>query len=115
MSWENKSPAPRSSVVIARLLASEGYTDYLANQIERYWMKTSGLSDRQTKKIQRLNKELSRIAKELSEGDKMVLGRFIGLHKKMAFDTGLRMGLIAYLTSLRNGKDDTEEDNTVPL
>lgn len=45
----------------------------------------------------------------MSVGDKLILGRFIGLHKKMAFDTGLRIGLTAF--AHLNAKDLEEEAN----
>ena len=94
-------------MVIARLLNSEGFTDYVANQIERYWKNSSGLTDRQKQKIRRLEKALSDFMRDKTEGEKAVIGKFIGLHKKMSFDTGLRMGLSAF--AARNAEDVPDE------
>lgn len=97
--------APNSAVVIARLLGTEGFSDYVANGVEQYWRKKSGLSARQRKQIERLDKEVARIMAAASEGDRQIMGRFIGLHKKMSFDTGLRIGL----TALTHRKTDLSE------
>ena len=86
-----------SAVVIARLLGTEGFTDYVANSVHKYWRKSSGLSPRQQNKLKHLEENMTGICKKLSEGDKMVLGRFISYHKKMSFDTGLKIGLTCIL------------------
>lgn len=85
-----------SAVVIARLLGTEGFTDHLANEIERYWKTKSGLTNRQLKQLQQLDEKLSEVMKGLSVADRLVVGRFIGLHKKMSFETGLKIGLQAF-------------------
>jgi hypothetical protein len=92
--------APSSACVIAKLLATEGFTDFLANGIEQYWRKKSGLTDRQKKQIARLDNEVARIMAASTEGDRQIMGRFIGLHKKMSFDTGLRIGLMTLVFRL---------------
>ncbi len=99
--------AIRSSVVIARLLDSEGFTDHTANQIERYWKKVARLSPRQQRQILRLEKEIASMAAGLTEGQRLAMGRFIGLHKKMSFETGLRIGLTAYLMRVRQTAEDS--------
>lgn len=71
-----------SAVVIAKLLGTEGFSDHVANQVEKYWRGRSGLTERQQKSISRLEKEITRICESLSEGDKLVLGKFIGLHQR---------------------------------
>lgn len=86
----------RSATVIAQLLGTEGFSDFTANQVEKYWRTRSGLTDRQQRQIDRLNKEVSLIMSGLSEGDCLVIGKFIGLHKKMSFDAGLKIGLQAF-------------------
>lgn len=94
---KGRSGKINSAIVIARLISAEGFNDHVANQVGKYYREAIGLTDRQKKKITRLSRELSRIAQEkLSEGDRHVLGRFIGLHKKMSFDVGLRVGLGAF-------------------
>ena len=100
-----------SAVVIARLLSTEGFTDRLANAVEKYWLKNTGLSKRQQHQIKRLDVELSKMAADLSEGEKRVLGRFIALHKKMSFDTGLRIGMT--LAAHKNVQDVEEATGRV--
>ena len=85
-----------SACVIAELLAAQGFTDYLANRIENYWKRNAGLTERQLERFKRLDAELSRIMKGLSEGDRGIVGKFISLHKRMSFDTGLRIGIQAF-------------------
>ena len=91
---------PNSACVLAKLLATEGWTDYLANGVEQYWRNKSGLTERQRRQIERLDKEVSRIMAAAQEGDRRIIGRFIGLHKKMSFETGLRIGLMTLIFHL---------------
>ena len=93
-----KSKPLRSAVVIGKLLSTEGFTDHVACMIEKYWKKSSGLTERQRRQMKRLETELSRICGDMPPGDRLVLGRFIGLHKKMSFDTGLKIGIQAFAT-----------------
>lgn len=86
----------KSAEVIGRLLGAEGFSDYLANQIEHYWKTRSGLTERQQKSIKVLRKEFSGIMANLSKAECLVIGRFIGFKEKMAFDTGLKIGLQAF-------------------
>lgn len=88
--------AIKSSVVIAKHLGAGGFSDLVANQVESYWKKCSGLSPRQLRQIHQLEKAIADLAKNLSVTDRLALGRFIGLHKKMSFDTGLRIGLMTF-------------------
>ncbi len=90
--------ALNSAIVIARLLGTEGFTDHTANEVERYFRNRSGLNDRQKKAISLLDKEVSNIMRHLTKGECLVIGKFIGLHKKMSFDTGLKIGLQAFAT-----------------
>jgi hypothetical protein len=91
-----KSRGNSSAIIVARLLATEGFTDHTANQVERYWKRRSGLSPRQHRQLKQLETELSEIMKGLSAAERLVVGRFIGLRMKMAFDTGLKIGLQAF-------------------
>lgn len=86
----------KSSVVIAKLLGSEGFTDHVGNAIERYWKKTV-MRRQASRKFARIEKEFSAlITEKMDMKERMLLGRFIALHKRMSFDTGLRIGLTAY-------------------
>ena len=85
-----------SAVVIARLLSTEGFSERVANNVDKYFKKNSSLSYRQKRQLERLDKELSSMCMKLSEGEKQVLGKFIGLHKKMSFHVGLKIGLTSW-------------------
>jgi len=98
----------RSAVVIARLLATEGFTDHTANQVERYWKEKAGLNERQRRQIKRLEDEVSAMTKDMTVAQRLVLGRFIGLHKKMSFDARLKIGLQAF--AQRTDKPIEEEE-----
>lgn len=87
-----RKPVP-SARKIAELLCLSGWTPEAAGAIRRYWMYRTGLTERQVNQIRRLKTELSELAHGLTEGQRQVLGRFIGLQKKLSFDMGLRMGL----------------------
>lgn len=95
-----QSRRKRSAVIIARLLSTEGFTDHTANLVESYWRKNSGLSFRQQRQISQLDKKVGEIMKDLPIETRLVIGRFIGLHKKMSFDTGLKIGLQAFATKM---------------
>jgi len=46
-----------SAIIVARLLATEGFTDHTGNEVERYWKKKSGLNERQRRQIAKLEVE----------------------------------------------------------
>jgi len=85
----------KSAAVIARLLITEGFSDHLGNQIEKYWMRNicHGASKRRYRKF---DKEISEMLKKLTDAERLVLGKWISYHKAMSFDTGLRIGLTAF-------------------
>jgi hypothetical protein len=91
-------PKPiNSSVVIAKMLDSEGFSDHVANQVERYWMRNI-CNPRARKKYRKLDADIAAMCSKLTDGEKYILGKFIALHKRMSFDTGLRIGLSAFAT-----------------
>ncbi len=98
----------RSSVIIARLLDSEGFTDFTANQVEKYWRKNIGGTNRQQNKLKKIDKELSEFMRDKTEAERLLIGRFIGLHKKMSFDVGLRIGITAF--AVKNDKQVFDDE-----
>lgn len=94
-----------SSVVIAKMLKSEGFSDHVANEVERYWMKNIA---RGTRRVRNLDKNMSEVMKKLDDGEKLIVGKFISMHKRQSFDTGLRIGLTAFAV-----KNDKEFDEAV--
>lgn len=103
-----------SAVVIARHLGAEGFTPYVANRVESYWKNRSGLNTRQRKQIKKLEADISVMCKDMTAAQRLALGRFIGLHKKMAFDTGLTIGIQAFV-SRNAGEVDIEEVNSLDV
>lgn len=85
----------KSSVIIANLLDSEGFSDHVANSVEQYWMKNICRTPAK-RRVRKLDKEITEMCKKFTDAEKLVLGKFIGIHKKMSFDTGLRIGLTAF-------------------
>lgn len=94
-----------SAVQIARLLGCEGFTDYLANQVDKFARrKMTRLQQHNHDKIEEGMRE---VCSRLSCGDKLVIGKFIALHESMSFTTGLRMGLTA--CAVKNALDWEKE------
>lgn len=92
-SLDRKKPPINTSAKLARLLRAEGWTDHLANECDRYVRRNRVLSVRQLRQADRIEEAMRKVTDAMSEGDKMVLGRFVGLHKGFAFEAGLRTGL----------------------
>lgn len=89
-------PRLNSPVAIAKLLSTEGFTDHIASLVTRYALKQTTAGQR--RRFKRNKKLFSAMVKEnLSETDKMVLGKFMGAKLAMSFDVGLRIGLTAFL------------------
>lgn len=84
----------KSSVVVARLLESEGFTAHTANAMIRYSRRiTHPSTQRRYERARRAAKESLR---DLDEGTKAIVGKFINHQMRIAFDTGLRIGLAAH-------------------
>ena len=104
-------PLLKSCVAIAKLLSAEGFTPHIANMIERYWKHSAGLTQRQRRQIESIEREISAWCTDMAPSKKLLLGRFIGLHKKMSFDAGLRIGLTAFtIKNARDVPDDSAAD-----
>lgn len=84
-----------STVVIARLLDSEGFTPHVANGVARFALKQATVGQRRRyKRTKRIFSELAKT--KLTDTDKMVLGKFMSAKLEMSFNTGLRIGLTAF-------------------
>lgn len=46
----------------------------------------------------------------MTDTDRMVTGKFVSLMKKMSFDTGMKIGLMAGLYGIDLPKDTLEDD-----
>lgn len=98
-----KKKSYKSGAVIAKLLSTEGFTEHLANMIDVYWRHAAGFTPGQRKQYVELQQEFGEIMSELSVGDRMVVGKFIGYQAKSKFDTGLKIGLGAFAS--RNAQE----------
>lgn len=85
----------KSAAVIARALHAQGFSDAVGNMVEKYWMHNI-CNPRGKKRVRKLDREIHEMCKKLTDAEKLILGKFISLHKRMSFDTGLRMGIVAF-------------------
>ena len=92
MKSDGSMPPCRSAVVIARALCAEGFSPTLANMVRKYWMRRLLHGDR-IYRVMRTVRAFKDFALRLTDTDKIVMGKFIGLRMKQAFDAGLRVGL----------------------
>lgn len=92
-----------SAIVIAKLLDCEGFSDYTANQVERYWKRNEVKTDRQKRQVERLEQAFSEWTKDMPADKRLLLGKFIAMHQKMGFDTGVRIGLTC--SAVRNAQE----------
>lgn len=82
-----------TSATLAKILKAEGWTDHLANEIERY-VHGSVTTERQNRQAERIEEAFGRdVVPKLSQGDRMVVGRFVSLKMSAGFEAGLRTGL----------------------
>ena len=95
MSGDGHHNQAKSAVIIGRLLGTEGYSSFVHNQVTRYWRRKV-MHKQAEKKLSRLEDDFSSIMAEMTEADRLVIGKFISLRSQMSFDTGLRLGLTAF-------------------
>ena len=95
-----------SAVVIAKLLDTEGFTDYTANRCEQWWRKNRVKTEGQHHRIDKLEKSFSELAGKLTQSEKYLLGKFIGLRMKQSFETGIAIGLT--VSAVKNSVDVEE-------
>lgn len=96
-----------SAVVIAKLLDTEGFTDYTANRCEQWWKRNRVKTDGQHRRIAKLEAALTELASKMSEAEKLLLGKFIGMKIKQGFETGMAIGLTV---SAHRTAQDVETD-----
>ena len=86
---------PRGINKICALLGTERFTPFAASGIRRYFHRRSGLTERQRQQIAELRHAFGQIMAKLGPGERLIVGKFIGLKKKEGLDFGLRAGLSA--------------------
>lgn len=91
-----KATRPRinSIAVLARILDVEGFDDYAAGLCTRWWARNQ--QNRNDDKVQYRKQSLTTLLKKYSvtQEDKLILGKFIALHKRIGFDSGFIVGLM---------------------
>jgi len=101
MSKHARSLVPRanSSVVIARLLHSEGWTEHVAATCRSYWRRVvANQSDKAQRRIEHIEQAFREtVTASMTATQKQILGKFISLREKAAFDTGF---IVGFMTSL---------------
>lgn len=85
-----------SAVWIARVLGTEGFTDYTANLCVRWWRKNKKRVN--TAAADGVKKQFSEMLQRhnLTDDDKKILGAFIKLRSTQCFDTGFAIGYQVY-------------------
>jgi predicted DNA-binding ribbon-helix-helix protein len=86
--------ALRTATTIAELLGVEGYSDYAHNQVKSYWRRV--VMKGGPRRLRNLEKDFSEFMESASAADKLIVGKFISQRARESFDTGLRIGLMAY-------------------
>lgn len=99
----------KSAICVARLLNAEGFSQHVANEVKRYALRsiaTIGQKRRFAKVVKGIREV---VMPKLNEADKALLGKFISSQKKMSFETGLRIGLTAFLYGASVSEKEVEE------
>jgi hypothetical protein len=86
----------RTLAVVAQLLGAEGFNSYVAAQVESYEAKRV-MSEREIETFAELREGLSEIMRTLTPEQTNTVGRFISYKEKMAFDAGLKIGLLKHV------------------
>lgn len=89
----------KSCVVVAKALDSEGFTPTVSKLVRKYWLRNIVEGRKMWKVTKTIRAFREQVTPKLTQGDRFVLGKFIGMREKMAFDTGLRIGLQAFLSA----------------
>lgn len=85
---------------IAKILAAEGFSEFAANEIKRYWRRRV-VSPRQYGRLKQIKAAFGKMVTEkLDERDRIVLGKYMGMCMAAQFDTGLRLGLMTLVAEL---------------
>lgn len=107
---DRKRSNAQSAICVARLLNTEGFTEYTAGEVKRYALR-SNATTRQRQRYSQVKKAFADMVKEkLNERDKIVMGKFINMLSKMQFDTGIRIGITAFLYGARVSECGVEID-----
>ena len=95
-----------SAIIVAKLLDTEGFTEHTANVVDRFARRQMG--KREQERHDKTERAMGNVCENLDDATKLVIGAFVTLHKKMSFETGVRIGLTAMAT--KDAKDYPKDD-----
>lgn len=102
----------RSLAAIAEILAAEGFGDYAANEVKRYWRRRV-VSPRQLKRLDAIKAAFGKMVSEkLDEQDRIVMGKYMSVMMAAQFDTGLRLGLMTLVNDLAGKVENGREEHS---
>lgn len=84
---------------IAKIIGAEGFTDFAANEVKRYWRRRVITPDGR-KRVGKIRRAFGEVAARLPAGDQLILGKYISILCKEQFETGLRLGLMTLVADL---------------
>lgn len=85
----------RTATTVAQLLGVEGYSDFAHNQVKKYWRRVI-MRRGAGKRVRNLERDFSEFMRDATPADKLLVGKFIAQRAKESFDTGLRIGVMAF-------------------
>lgn len=92
MSYRKRHPM-NSAVFIGKLLDTEGFSDYTANRVEQWWIRNRVKTNGQHQRLKKLEESFSEMCQKMTQAEKYLLGKFIGLKVKQGFEAGIAIGL----------------------
>ena len=95
-----------SAIIVAKLLGTEGFSEHTANEVDRFARRQMG--KREQARRDKTERAMANVCENFNDAEKLVIGAFITLHKKMSFETGVRIGLTAMAT--KEAKDYPKDE-----
>ena len=105
------SRKPRTLNIIAGLLGAQGFDEYAMRCVEYYYIRKAQITDRQKKRIENLRQAMRDTMKDLPPATRMIVGKFTHQQARMAFDAGLKIGLMTHATKMQADRLGLSEDD----
>lgn len=87
-----------SMTPILRALSLEGFCEHDALQIRKWNAAQVKRDNRRMEEAEKLQVELSRVMKNLSRADRLIVGKFFAMREAIAFKAGITAGIGVRLT-----------------
>lgn len=91
---KKNTPTMSSLIALMELLDVEGFDEYAAALVLRYNRRKADLHGERMRNFEAQKKKLSETMKKLSQDECLIVGKFFAIKEAMAFDAGLRIGLM---------------------